>query len=288
VKYAFIQSQQTVFRVAVMCRVLQVSRSGFYAWARRGPSQRTQANHALLVRMRILHQQTREAYGARKMWQRLNRDGQVCGRHRVARLRREAGLVALRRRRYIRTVQVRQHEPPAIPNRLDQQFAVSAKNRVWAGDLTFVPTRTGWLTVAVLLDLYSRRVVGWAMSARQTLSVVVEAWWMAWQRRRPAPGLVHHSDQGNQYRATLYQTLLARRGVVPSMSRKGNCYDNAPVESFFSSLKNELVHHRQFQNQAEAQVAITDYIERFYNRQRLHQALGYRSPEEFEQQESGA
>jgi transposase InsO family protein len=238
--------------------------------------------------MRVLHQQTREAYGARKMWQLLNREGLACGRHRVARLRRLAGIVALRRRRYIRTVQIRQHGTPAIPNRLNQQFAVSAKNCVWAGDLTFVPTRRGWLTVAVLLDLYSRRVVGWAMSPRQTLSVVVEAWWMAWQRRRPAPGLVHHSDQGNQYRASLYQTLLARRGVVVSMSRRGNCYDNAPVESFFSALKNELVHHRQFQNQAEAQTAIVDYIERFYNRQRLHQALGYRSPEEFEQQESGA
>lgn len=216
------------------------------------------------------------------MWQRLTREGLICGRHRVARLRRLAGIVALRRQRYVRTVQVRQHEPPAIPNRLNQQFAVSAKNRVWAGDRTFGPTRTGGLTVAVLLDLYSRRVVGWAMSPRQTLSVVVEAWWMAWQRRRPTPGLVHHSDQGNQYRASLYQTLLARRGVVVSMSRRGNCYDNAPVESFFSSLKNELVRHRQFANQLEARYAIADYIECFYNRQRLHQALGYRSPEEFE------
>lgn len=287
-KYGFMQTHAREFRLAPMCRVLQVSRSGFYAWQRRQPSARTQTNQALIARMHVLHQQTHEAYGARKMWQLLKREGLVCGRHRVARLRRQAGIVALRRRRYVRTVQVRQHETPAIPNRLNQQFAVSAKNRVWAGDLTFVPTRTGWLTVAVLLDLYSRRVVGWAMSARQTLSVVVEAWWMAWKRRRPAPGLVHHSDQGNQYRAMLYQTLLARRGVVPSMSRKGNCYDNAPVESFFSSLKNELVRHRQFQNQAEAQRAIEDYIERFYNRQRLHQALGYRSPEEFERQESGA
>ena len=280
------QAHQQEFRLTRMCHVLHVSRSGFYAWQRRSPSIRTQANQRLIERMRVLHQQTREAYGARKMWQLLKRDGVSCGRHRVARLRRLAGLVALRRRRYVRTVQVRQHETPAIPNRLNQQFAVSTKNRVWAGDLTFVPTRTGWLTVAVLLDLYSRRVVGWAMSARQTLSVVVEAWWMAWQRRRPAPGLVHHSDQGNQYRASLYQTLLTRRGVVMSMSRKGTCYDNAPVESFFSSLKNELVRHRQFQNQAEAQVAIEDYIDRFYNRQRLHQALGYRSPEEFERQGS--
>lgn len=276
------------FCVMAMCRVLQVSRSGYYAWQRRPPSVRTQTNQRLVERMHVLHQQTREAYGARKMWQLLTREGLVCGRHRVARLRRVAGIVALRRRRHVRTLQVRQHETPAIPNRLNQQFAVSAKNRVWAGDLTFVPTRTGWLTVAVLLDLYSRRIVGWAMSPRQTLVVVVDAWWMACQRRRPAPGLVHHSDQGNQYRASLYQQLLARRGVVPSMSRKGNCYDNAPVESFFSSLKNELVHHRQFQNQAEAQTAIVEYIERFYNRQRLHQALGYRSPEEFEQQEGGS
>ena len=276
------QAHQREFRVTRMSQVLQVSRSGFYAWQHQTASPRAQANQALIVRMHVLHQQTREAYGARKMWQLLKREGLICGRHRVARLRRLAGIVALRRRRYVRTVQVRQHEIPAIPNHLNQHFAVAAKNRVWAGDLTFVPTRTGWLTVAVLLDLYSRRVVGWAMSSRQTLSIVVEAWWMAWQRRHPAPGLVHHSDQGNQYRATLYQTILARRGVVPSMSRKGNCYDNAPVESFFSSLKNELVRHRQFQNQLEAQVAIEDYIDRFYNRQRLHQALGYRSPEEFE------
>jgi putative transposase len=276
------------FRVMAMCRVLQVSRSGYYAWRRRPPSARTQTNQRLIARMRVLHQETREAYGARKMWHLLKREGVACGRHRVARLRRMAGIVALRRRRYVRTVQVRQHETPAIPNRLNQQFAVSAKNRVWAGDLTFVPTRTGWLTVAVLLDLYSRRVVGWAMSPRQALSVVVEAWWMAWRRQRPAPGLIHHSDQGNQYRAGLYQTVLARRGVVMSMSRKGNCYDNAPVESFFSTLKNELVRHRQFQSQAEARYAIAEYIERFYNCQRLHQALAYRSPEEFERQEGGA
>jgi putative transposase len=275
------------FRVTRMCRVLQVSRSGFYAWLEREPSARTQANQQLTERMRVLHLQTREAYGARKMWKLLNQEGVPCGRHRVARLRREAGIVALRRRRYVRTVQARHHEPVTIPNRLNQQFAVSAKNRVWAADYTFVPTRTGWLYVAVVLDLYSRRIVGWAMSPRQTLTLVAEAWWMAWQRRRPAPGLIHHSDQGNQYRAGLYQQLLAHRGVVSSMSRKGNCYDNAPVESFFSSLKNELTRHRHFQHHVEARYAIADYMEVFYNRQRLHQALGYRSPEEFERQDRG-
>ncbi len=137
-------------------------------------------------------------------------------------------------------------------------------------------------------SFYSRRIVGWAMSPRQTLTVVAEAWWMAWQRRRSAPGLIHHSDQGNQYRAGLYQQLLTHRGVVPSMSRKGNCYDNAPVESFFSSLKNELIHHQRFAHHADARYAIAEYIEVFYNRQRLHQAHGYRSPEEFEQQASAA
>ena len=197
------QRHQQEFRLTRMCCVLQVSRSGCYAWQRLETSARTQAKQRLIARMRVLHQQTREADGARKMWQLLTRDGLVCGHDRVARLRRVAGIMALRRRCYIRTVQVRQHETPAIPNRLNQQVAVSAKSRVWAGDLTFVPTRTGWLTVVVLLDRYSRRVVGWARSPRQTFAVVVEAWWMAWQRRRPAPGLVHHSDQGNQYRASL-------------------------------------------------------------------------------------
>jgi len=288
VKYAFIQTHRQEFRLTRLCRVLQVSRSGFYDWCRRTPSKRTQANQQLIERMRVLHQQTREAYGARKMWHVLNREGVRCGRHRVARLRREAGIVALRRRRYVRTVQARHQDSVVIPNRLNQQFAVSSKNRVWAADFTFVPTRTGWLYVAVVLDLYSRRVVGWAMNLRQSPLLVIDAWLMAWQHRRPAPGLLHHSDQGNQYRASVYQRMLVRRGVVPSMSRKGNCYDNAPVESFFSSLKNELTRHRRFAHHAEARYAIAEYIEVFYNRQRLHQALDYRSPEEFERHESGA
>ncbi|MGE3978957.1 MAG: IS3 family transposase [Nitrospira sp.] len=286
-RYAFIQGHQHEFRVTRMCRVLQVSRSGFYSWCRRVPSARSQADAQLLEWMRALHQHTREAYGTRKMWQLLHRHGLQCGRHRVARLRREAGLVTLRRRRHARTIRARHSAGAEIPNRVNQQFAVSAKNRVRVADYTFVPTRTGWLYVAVVLDLYSRRIVGWAMSPRQTLTVVTEAWWMAWRQRRPAPGLIHHSDQGNQYRAGLYQQLLAQRGVLSSMSRKGNCYDNASVESFFSSLKNELVHHRCFAHHAEARYAIAEYIEVFSNRLRLHQALGYRSPEEFELQEEG-
>lgn len=279
------QTHQQEFRLVRMCHVLQVSRSGFYAWQHRRLSARRQVNQHLIERMRVLHQQTREAYGARKMWQLLNREGLRCGRHRVAQLRREAGIVARRRQRFIRTVQARHQEAAGIPNRLNQRFTVAAKNQVWAADFTFVPTQAGWLYVAVVLDLYSRRIVGWAMNARQSPTVVIEAWLMAWRQRRPAAGLLHHSDQGNQYRAAVYQRLLARRGVVPSMSRRGNCYDNAPVESFFSSLKNELVRHRRFQHHTEARYAIAEYIEVFYNRQRLHQALGYRSPVELELQD---
>ncbi len=211
--------------------------------------------------------------------------GYDCGRHRVARLRRLAGIVARRRRRFVRTIQARP-EKVSLPNQLNRQFTVEAKNRVWAADLTYIPTRAGWLYLAVLLDLYSRRVVGWSMSERQTTTLVVEAWRMAWAQRRPAAGLLHHSDQGNQYTAGLYRTILTRRGVVLSLSRKGNCYDNAVVESFFSSLKNELTHERSFQDRTEARHAIFEYIEGFYNRQRLHQTLGYRSPEEFERQTS--
>ena len=282
-KYAFIQQQQQEFPVTRLCTTLQVSRSGFYAWQRRPESPRAHQNRKLLDQMCTLHQATREAYGARKMWQLLQQAGQRCGRHRVARLRREAGLVARRRQRFVRTTQARSPKP-SLPNHLNQDFTVAAKNRVWVADLTYIPTRAGWLYLAVLLDLYSRRVVGWAMSERQTTTLVVDAWRMAWAQRRPKPGLLHHSDRGNQYTASVYQTLLQRRGVVLSWSGKGNCYDNAVVESFFSTLKNELTHERAFQDRLEARQAIFEYIEGFYNRQRLHQSLGYQSPEAFERQ----
>ncbi len=284
-KYAFIRAHQQEFPIIRLCQVLQVSRSGFYTWQGRPESRRAQQNRVLLARMRVLHQQTREAYGARKMWYCLRQEGHACGRHRIAHLRRLAGLVAQRRRRYVRTTQAR-GEKVSRPNQLDQQFAVAEKNRVWCADVTYIPTRGGWLYLAVLVDLYSRRVVGWSMSEGQTVTLVVEAWRMAWQPRHPLAGLLHHSDQGNQYTAGLYQTVLRRQGVHLSFSRKGCCYDNAVVESFFSTLKNELIHQRSFQDPTEARQAIFEYIEGFYNRQRLHQTLGYCSPEEYEQQAS--
>lgn len=282
-KYAFIQAHRQEFRLTRLCDALQVSRSGFYAWQGRPESPRAHHNRDLLTHMQKLHQQTREAYGARKMWHLLKQKGHDCGRHRVARLRRLAGMVAQRRRRFVRTIQA-WPEKVSLPNQLNREFTVAQKNRVWAADITYIPTRAGWLYLAVLVDLYSRRVVGWAMSERQTTTLVIDAWRMAWAQRRPRAGLLHHSDQGNQYTASLYRTILTRRGVVLSLSRKGNCYDNAVVESFFSTLKNELTHDRSFQDRTEARQAIFQYIEGFYNRTRLHQTLGYRSPEEFERQ----
>lgn len=284
-RYAFIQAHRQEFRITRLCEALQVSRSGFYAWHGRPESPRAQQNRDLLAHMQTLHQQTREAYGARKMWHLLKQEGYACGRHRVARLRRLAGIVARRRRRFVRTIQARP-EKISLPNQLHRAFTVAEKNRVWVADITYIPTRAGWLYLAVLVDLYSRRVVGWAMSERQTTTLVVEAWRMAWAQRRPATGLLHHSDQGNQYLANLYRRVLTQRGVVLSVSRKGNCYDNAVAESFFSTLKNELTHEHSFRDRTEARQAIFQYIEGFYNRTRLHQTLGYRSPEEFERQAS--
>lgn len=205
----------------------------------------------------------------------------VCGKHRVARLRRLQGLEARRRRRF--RVMTEHHQlPPPAPNRVQQQFAVARPNRVWVGDITAIPTRAGWLYLAVVLDLYSRGVVGWAMQARADRTLATDALTMALLHRRPEPGLIHHTDQGCQYAATAYRQVLAQHGLVASMSRRGNCYDNAVAESFFSTLKNELVHDRTFLTRDEARSQVFEFIEVFYNRQRVHQTLGYVSPVAFE------
>jgi len=264
-----------------MCAVLQVSRSGYYAWRRRPDSRRAQANRTLVERMRQLHAQTKERYGAVKLWRALSALGVACGRHRVARLRRLHGLVARRVRRFRTVLEQHQFAPPA-PNRLQQVFVASAPNRIWAGDLTAIATRAGWLYLAVLLDLYSRRVIGWAMSATPDKQVAVRALRMAVERRQPPPGLIHHTDQGALYTSVAYQRMVEQTGLVASMSRKGNCYDNAVVESFFSTLKNELVHERDYHTRDDARAEVFEFIEVFYNRQRLHQTLGYVSPVQFE------
>lgn len=269
------------FSIRRRCAVLQVSRSGYYAWRRRPDSRRAQANRTLVERMRQLHAQTKERYGAVKLWRALSALGVACGRHRVARLRRLHGLVARRVRRFRTVLEQHQFAPPA-PNRLQQVFVASAPNRIWAGDLTAIATRAGWLYLAVLLDLYSRRVIGWAMSATPDKQVAVRALRMAVERRQPPPGLIHHTDQGALYTSVAYQRLVEQTGLVASMSRKGNCYDNAVVESFFSTLKNELVHERDYHTRDDARAEVFEFIEVFYNRQRLHQTLGYVSPVQFE------
>ena len=224
---------------------------------------------------------SRSRYGVVKTWAALRERGFACGRNRVARLRRSAGIEARRVRRF--RIRVEHHKTPAAaPNHLDRCFEIRAANRVWMGDMTAIGTRAGWLYLAVLLDLYSRKIIGWAMSAKPDCKLVADALTMALTQREPKAGLLHHTDQGIQYRAADYRELLARHQMVPSMSRKGNCYDNACVESFFSTLKNELVEGRLYDTREQARTEIFEFIEVFYNRQRLHQALGYVSPAQFE------
>ena len=280
-KYAFVQEQTGATAVATMCRALGVSRSGYYRWIGRGASLRKQADLELLERIREVHRDRRMAYGAKKTWIELRRRGVPCSKHRVARLRCEHGIEAERKRRFRGTIRHRETQQP-VPNVLARCFTAPAINRVWVGDMTCVTTAEGWLHLAVLLDLYARRVVGWAMGARADEELPVSALRMAIAQRRPEPGLVHHTDQGSQYRAAIYRRELVAIAAVASNSAKGTCYDNAVAESFFSNLKNELVHHTRFRTRDEARAAIFSYIEIFYNRQRIHETLGYRTPDEVE------
>ena len=280
-KYAFIRRHVRLFKVARMCAVLGVSRSGYYEWRNRPESRRTMQDRELLQRIRTVHLQSREAYGAYKTWRVLRAEGVACGRHRVARLRRQNGIEARRKRRFRVVVEHHKLAPPA-PNRLERHFRVDRPNCVWAGDMTVIPTAAGWLHLAVMLDLYSRRVVGWAMGNERGQALSLAALRMAIQNRRPEPGLLHHTDQGSAYVGALYQAQIAQLGAIASMSRKGNAYDNAVVESFFGNLKNELIHHRIFATRDHARAEIFDYIEIFYNRQRAHATLQYMSPVDYE------
>ena len=281
--YAFIRRHDNEFKVVRMCSVLQVSRSGYYHWLERPESQRAREDRDLLLEIRRVHLDGRRAYGAVKTWCELRSQGIACGKHRVARLRRQDGIEAQRKRRFRLTVQNR-NTAPAAPNLLRQQFVAAQPDRIWVGDMTFIRTRAGFLYLAVLLDLFARKIVGWSMHDRPNLEVTLRALDMALEQRRPAPGLVHHTDQAPLYSAYEYRNRMQDHGLVPSMSGRGNCYDNAVAESFFSNLKNELVHHCDFHTREAARAAIFDYIEVFYNRQRRHQTLGYLSPAQFERQ----
>jgi len=235
----------------------------------------------MLSAIRVIHRESRETYGSPSIWDALVKQGHRVGKHRIARLMRAEGIRAKTVKQWRATTQSH-HRFPVTTNTLNRQFAVAQPNRVWAGDLTYVWTTEGWLYLAVLLDLYSRRVIGWAMGARLTVELAEQALTMALANRKPLAGLLHHSDRGSQYAATSYQRLLGEHNITPSMSRTGNCWDNACVESFFGTLKRELVYHRHYATRGEAIQDIFEYIEVFYNRLRRHSTLGYHSPAEFE------
>jgi putative transposase len=249
VRYAVIREHEGQFPVAMMCRLLHVSRSGYYDWRGREVSARAGANARLLECIRRIYARSRENYGSRKIWRALLAAGESCGRHRV-----------------------------------NRNFSVQRADRVWAGDMTFVATREGWLYLAVLIDLYSRRVVGWAMGSKMNQALANDAIMMAIGHRQPSAGLIHHTDRGILYATASYQAILNHHGMIQSHSRKGDCYDNAVVESFFANLKNELTWHQRFNTRDEAKTAIFDYIEVFYNRQRLHETLDYVTPVRYEEQ----
>ena len=286
-KYAAIREHQAEFSVTLMCRVLAVSRAGFYASGKRAASARTKRDQELRSRIRAVHHHSRRRYGSPRVHAELRAMGERCGRKRVARLMREAGLRVKVRRRLRPTTTDSKHTHRVAPNRLDRRFAVTeiaATNRVWAGDITYVPTREGWLYLAVILDLASRRVVGWSMGRTLEASLAINALEMAVAARRPGAGLLHHSDRGVQYASLDYQELLARHQVVPSMSRRANCYDNAVVESFFATLEWELIERSDWRTRDEARLAIFEYMECWYNQKRSHSSLGYLSPAEYEEQ----
>jgi len=280
VKYAFIQAQWQ-WAVAALCKGLQVSRSGYYDWQGRKPSRRAVANQRLLSHIRNVHTQYRQAYGAVKTWQALKQQGIACGKHRVARLRKAAGIEALRKRRFRVTV-AHHHTAEAAPDLLNRQFQAAAPDRIWVGDMTFIRTRQGWLHLAVLVDLFSRKVVGWSMGERANGALHESALQMALEQRKPQAGLIHHTDRGLLYRTAGYRAQMAEARIRPSMNGRKTAYDNAVAESFFSNLKNEWVHHHDFNTREEASLAIFDYIECFYNTQRLHQTLAYQTPVEVE------
>ena len=283
-KYQFVADHRHEFPVRRMCRVLEVSTSGYYAWRGRPQSQRAQDNLELVNRIKEVHATSRETYGSPRVHAELVQDhGIHCNKKRVERLMRIHDIRGKQqRRRRVQTTDSN-HSLPVAPNLLDRQFEADAPNRKWVADITYVPTAQGWLYLAVVLDLFSRRVIGWSMDNTMCTSLVKDALEMAISLRCPPAGLLHHSDRGSQYASAEYQAVLQAGEMVVSMSRTGNCYDNAVIESFFGTLKCELIHDRSYRTRAQARQDIFEYIEVFYNRQRRHSFLGYLSPVSYEE-----
>lgn len=286
-KFRFVHAYRETFRVGMMCRVLKVSRSGYYAWCRRGPSQREQADTQLVERIRAVHEASRETYGAPRVHAALRTEGTRVGRKRVARLMQWEGLSGCAKQRFKRTATVRT-ELPAPPNLVAGHFESEAPDRIWVGDITHIRTREGWLYLAVLLDLFSRKVVGYATANHTRQQLALEAFDRAVATRKPPPGLIHHTDRGGVYLSTEYQGRLDRFDMHCSVSKPGRCADNAVAESFFHTLKTEWLYHFDFYTREEARLAVFEYIEGFYNRTRLHSTIGYRSPDEYERMEAAA
>jgi putative transposase len=277
--------QRQGYPLELMCRVLEVSRSGYYDWkARRGqePSKRMQRRTELLEKIKAVHEESRQTYGSPRVYQELKVMGESVSENTVAKLMKQKGIRSIVRRRFrVRTTDSA-HAYPAAPNRLDRRFDQKLPNQAWAADITYVPTDEGWLYLASVIDLCSRRIVGWAMADHLRAELCADALGMAIQSRKPGKGLLHHSDRGVQYACGEYRGLLEERAMTCSMSGKGDCYDNAVMESFFKTLKTELVYQRKYATREQAKASIFEYIEVFYNRKRRHSSLGYKSPVEYE------
>ena len=272
-----------MFPILRMCQVLEVSENGYYHWRTRGKSKRKQEDEELAERIEDAYQQHGGKYGSPRIHAELQTQGIHCGRKRVARLMRERDLYARRRRRTARTTNS-QHRFPIAPNRLNCDFTASAPNKKWVADITFIETREGWLYLSGVLDTYSRKIVGWSMDKQHDTTLVEDALQMALLARHPAAGLIHHSDRGSEYASLRYQTFLQQKSIQASMSEKGDCYDNAMMESFWATLKEACCGNTIFGTRNEAKSAIFAYIEVYYNRKRLHSSLGYMSPVEYELQ----
>lgn len=283
-KFGFIAKHRGIWPSAWLCETLDVSRSGFYAWLTRAPSNRQRSNEILSSEVRSSFLQSDRTYGARRVWHDLLAAGHACGLHRVERLMQKQGLRARPRRRGLPQDRGNRMSSAMAPNVLDRQFTASAPNQKWVADFTYIWTAEGWLYVAVVLDLYSRRAVGWSMHATMTTQLVTDALMMAVWRRGKPDALLHHSDRGSQYTSEQFQRLLSELGVTCSMSRSGNVWDNSAMESFFSTLKTERIARKVYRTRDQARAEVFDYIERFYNPKRRHSTLGYVSPIDFEKQ----
>jgi putative transposase len=278
VKYAWIDSVLTEAPLRELCALVNVSVSGYRAWKRGGtPDRKRLTDEQMVTVMRAIHAELKGAYGSPRMMRELRMRGFTAGKERTERLMRENSIRARHKRRFKATTDSR-HRLPVAENLLDRKFTPEAPNQVWTSDITYLWTDEGWLYLAIVLDLFNREVVGWSLKPRMTSDIVTDALTMAWFRRRPEPGLLHHSDRGSQYASNAFQDKLAEYGMRCSMSRKGNCWDNAPTESWFNSFKNERVHGVKYTTLEEMKTASFEYIEVFYNRQRQHSSLGYRSP----------